>query len=71
MLIFVLIMLFLLGWQLPPQIEKRNYKEAAVFLAFWGGSAVYGYLVLANIAIPSPFELIIYGIEYIYTFLNI
>ena len=70
MLIFILILLIIISWQLPPLVENKKYKEAAVFLMFWSGSAIYGYLILTDIEIPSPFELVIYGIEYIYTFLN-
>ena len=53
-----LIMLLILGIQAPPLIIYRKWWDLAVFLAFWSGSAAYALLVVAQVNIPTPPEVI-------------
>ena len=59
MFIFWVIMLIIASWQVPKLFQKGNRKELIVFLLIWGLAAVYGTLVVAEVTLGSPFQLII------------
>ncbi len=52
------IMFLMAGWQIPRLIQKNQLKELTVFLLLWLIAGIYGSLVLLDVALISPFEII-------------
>ena len=66
-----ILMIIMAGWQVPRLLKQNRNKEIIVFLAIWLSASIYGSLVLSDITLISPFDLIIVFFEDIfYSFLN-
>lgn len=57
--IFWLIMLLIAFWQLDRLKKRKNHREIIAFSVLWLIALVYSSLILLDIAIMSPFVLII------------
>lgn len=45
-------------WQIPKLLKKEQNRDLLTFLALWIIATVYGSLVLAEIPLISPIEII-------------
>ena len=64
--LFWFVMLLMAGWQVPRLLREKQNKELAAFIGIWLVSGVYGSLVIAEIELVSPLEIIINIVETIY-----
>lgn len=63
MLLLIFVLLIIAGWQIPKMIQGRYYKELIVFLVIWLIAGSYGFIVLNNIPLVSPFKIIVKTVE--------
>ncbi|HHW10229.1 MAG TPA: hypothetical protein GXX29_09670 [Firmicutes bacterium] len=49
-----MIMLAMLGLQLPPLIRQKQRREMAAFLGMWFVAAVWGGLLFLDVPLPRP-----------------
>ncbi len=52
------LMIFIVFFELPGLLNKKQYREMAAFLIICVIAAAYGSLYLLDIPLPSPFEVI-------------
>mgnify|MGYP000061892302 CR=1 FL=1 len=64
----VLILIIVL-YKVPGLYHNRNIKELTYFFILLTISAIYAYLVLAEVIFISPFDIIIYGINKILSYI--
>ncbi len=58
MIPFLLIMFLMAGWQIPRMVQKNEYREIIYFIIIWLSAVIYGSVVISDITLVSPFELI-------------
>jgi hypothetical protein len=56
-------MILICLWQLSKLVEKGQRKETIVFSTLWFIAVVYGSLLLVDVPLISPMELIIQSIS--------
>ena len=57
-------MILILLIQLPSLIHNQKWRELVVFLFYWGGSSAYALLVVAEVPVPTPPEVIMAVLEF-------
>ena len=57
------IMILMAWWQIPRLTKRNQKKDIIVFLGIWLSAGIYGSLVISEITLISPFDLIIIMIE--------
>ncbi len=58
MILLILILLLVAGWQLPLLYNQKKYREMVAFIVLWLVSGIYGGIVVMDIPLISPFEII-------------
>ena len=58
LILTALIMLLILGYQVPSLVVYKKWWDLTVFLAFWAGATLYALLTAARAGIPTSTEII-------------
>ena len=66
----IAVMLAIAIFHVPDLYKNNNYRQLAAFLVFWIISGVYAIVVVRDISLISPFDLIISISKQFYKYLG-